>query len=1687
MEVLDEDTDTCRICSGGPEPSAPLYRPCLCRGSIGHIHQDCLATWLSHSKKRSCDVCKHPYAFTKVYAKDMPRRLPALLLMRRMIRHGAVWVVTGVRAGLVGGVWLALLPWATVWTWRMYFAIGNGAAGWLAATPGSGHRALFNLTRPSPSNATSTNSTTANDNGTAFSLLAHPAARNVGADILSGQIIATVIVLVFIAVFLLKEWIAQNARPGMLDDAPPPAPAQNAPPNAEVMEPEREGDLEEEIKKEMDAERARNALHMRQHAKARARAARNAPPALPAPTIVDATQRQIARLPRRARPVAALAPPPTLPLPPPPGEEGELGEEQARKRARAGVDFSFANEGGAPWLRGSPPLPFPLSPSTSAGAGPSTSGAGPSNANLRTISTTAVAGTPAATPGSASGPLPADWGFAPTLPAGMQRFEYSGAGTSGAVDSPRGTGPTRSSGPNAARNKLRRTARSRSPNRLSFRSTSSPTPTPLPPSLSTTPSAPIPSPRLTVPSTSTSSTPSSSSSTPVPGQPRPTKVALPRRPPLVSSAPASPALHEPIITRTGTGTDASASPGLASYAAPEVLGEEGYFDLARERRESGRDGRNVVVGGRESDETVKGKGKEEKGEGKSEEERVEVWSGGKMEGEGEDWVAWADGLENGDGDGDGGEDVDMRAEHARYFAEPTPPSDDDAEEVDEDMEGMPPLEPAHHDHDHEHEHDHDHEHEHHDDDVVFGWEDDDADVDGDGDDEGGDGIDRLEPDEIGIELLPPPPGGPFNPANANAPLPNPANPLDPNIPPNLNPPANGNFIDEFPPEAEDDMEGALEAIGMRGPLHIVAQNAALMVFVLDTAIGLGVWLPFTLGKTLSLLTLNPRRALVLLHAPVRMVRVLTDPGVDGAMFVVRRVIGPVLVRAVGPVIQLLKVEGKERGGFIAQAAKWVGALNGTALASAPTPASSATATSLLDSVYVQRVLAFPIVQKALSSPIYTDHIVPFTTRTWTSWTKLATSDAPSARASAVAIGYGAVGLGLVMWLNVVNVGSVRSVGRAVRDAVRQWVLVVKVAAFILIELVLFPLGCGLNLDACSVWMFPGASLQTRIAFARQSPLTSVFYHWVLGTMFMYQFAILLAGARTIMRPGAMWFIKDPSDANFHPIRDILERPALLQLRKLLFSALMYAAVLTAGVASVGAVARGLLPIRWRPREPLSDVPIDLLVLHVLLPYTMRHFRPKKPLKRFAGYAWRWAAARLGLSGYMFGARAPAEEKVPGGGWRRVPASDNVIVPRGARATAKVDVHGAAGDDEQLRIVAAQNLAARRAGRDPRADYTVVHVPTHFKSRIALFLTLLWIAGCASFALALSLPLLVGRQIFAIVLGSERTVHDGYSLLAGFYALWAAFFAGWHAEHRYLRRLRSSEPGQRVSRFQNVLRATKGGVVWACKAGYIAFMLGGVIPVLLAAVIEVYCVLPLRVLFTPGGEAVRVRVVDLWALGLVYLKILARGRLIRVQAQRAAAQNANNANNANGAAVGVAGDGAARVAGDGAARVAGDGAARRERGRAIARGVANIRARGWLRPDPVRATKEVIAPLFAGLAAMLAVPPLLAFTLVKVFGPRYVPVKGPLGYLQIYPLIFTGVALGQLISAGADVFVAWSRAVRDREYLVELRLRNFDQHATPGAGGGTGGGVGEGMEGVEERDVGADEIADDELALVARPL
>ncbi|KAG6886111.1 hypothetical protein C0993_002630 [Termitomyces sp. T159_Od127] len=145
----------------------------------------------------------------------MPTSLPTLLLVKKLIQQILFALLFGLRGIVVGIIWLTVLPWATVWTWRMYFSMGESTAWWISGR-----------TRPhSPNNDGSPfyyniNFDKSLPQPTTFlgRLTSHPVWAALSADVFTGQIIASLIVLTFVAVFLLREWISQNARPGIFED-----------------------------------------------------------------------------------------------------------------------------------------------------------------------------------------------------------------------------------------------------------------------------------------------------------------------------------------------------------------------------------------------------------------------------------------------------------------------------------------------------------------------------------------------------------------------------------------------------------------------------------------------------------------------------------------------------------------------------------------------------------------------------------------------------------------------------------------------------------------------------------------------------------------------------------------------------------------------------------------------------------------------------------------------------------------------------------------------------------------------------------------------------------------------------------------------------------------------------------------------------------------------------------------------------------------------------------------------------------------------------------------------------------------------------------------------------------------------------------------------------------------------------
>ncbi|KAH0836469.1 hypothetical protein J3R83DRAFT_8078 [Lanmaoa asiatica] len=833
-------------------------------------------------------------------------------------------------------------------------------------------------------------------------------------------------------------------------------------------------------------------------------------------------------------------------------------------------------------------------------------------------------------------------------------------------------------------------------------------------------------------------------------------------------------------------------------------------------------------------------------------------------------------------------------------------------------------------------------------------------------------------------------------------------------------------VDDLEAAVEDDMEGALEAIGLRGPIFGVVQNVILMIFVLDTAIGFGVWLPFTLGKTTALLSLDPQRALYILHLPIRGMRIVTDPFVDFFTLALGRFLFPFFHKAsrffLSNVLSLITYF---TGNLVLQSE--LSAVASLWLQSPPearTPHLSQQINNFFESnSTIAQLLEPRFAYVGREVRLFTDHFQQ-------SWIRLTLGHGSNERAFAITLGYGVVGIILALYLNVFTVGNARTAGRAVRNAVRQQLLVVKVAMFIIIELIIFPLGCGIMLDTCTIWVFPEASLESRVAFFTQAPLTAMFYHWVAGTMFMYQFAVLLAGCRSIMRPGAMWFIKDPQDQNFHPIRDILDRPTFTQFRKLLISAFMYAMVVVCGVGSLAILLfignRSIFPIRWKtryvvdsigrvrathvgfPREPLSEVPIDLLFLQIVLPYTMRYLRPRKAVYRVAVHVWRFLAAKLRLTSYMFGDRNREEVSsrtyktrlaffrrsardneeattTPDGTFRRVPASDNIALPRDMRATAEVREDGTPLNDKAAALIASQNAEAVRAKRDIKDDYIVVYFPPCFRTRVIAFVTAVWTIMALVAAVCVAVPVQVGRHFFSLI--SSSWVHDGYSFLAGFYILWACYLVVKAAESMDRWRQRVTGDGPRAD---FAVYFAKQSLLWAIKMAYMAVFLGVLVPILLGLVVDLYIVLPIRLTLYPTMVPT-IRLVDMWSLGLVYCKIA-----IRLRRRLQLPQRRNDA--------------------------------------------LHLLSNGWTHPDPRHATKELILPLLASLLAILLLP---AGTVYVLREWLHVSLNKKFLFVHVYPGIFAVVASSRVIVSAMIVLSSWSQSIRDKEFLVEMRLQNLE--------------------------------------------
>jgi E3 ubiquitin-protein ligase MARCH6 len=89
------------------------------------------------------------------------------------------------------------------------------------------------------------------------------------------------------------------------------------------------------------------------------------------------------------------------------------------------------------------------------------------------------------------------------------------------------------------------------------------------------------------------------------------------------------------------------------------------------------------------------------------------------------------------------------------------------------------------------------------------------------------------------------------------------------------------------------------------------------------------------------------------------------------------------------------------------------------------------------------------------------------------------------------------------------------------DSLHQASGILKVITVISIEMLVFPLYCGLLLDFAVLPLFADATVKARLLFTYNNPWTSAFVHWFVGTGYMFHFALFVSMCRKIMRPGVL--------------------------------------------------------------------------------------------------------------------------------------------------------------------------------------------------------------------------------------------------------------------------------------------------------------------------------------------------------------------------------------------------------------------------------------------------------------------------------------------------------------------------------------------------------------------------------------
>ncbi|OMO74105.1 Zinc finger, RING-CH-type [Corchorus capsularis] len=436
--------------------------------------------------------------------------------------------------------------------------------------------------------------------------------------------------------------------------------------------------------------------------------------------------------------------------------------------------------------------------------------------------------------------------------------------------------------------------------------------------------------------------------------------------------------------------------------------------------------------------------------------------------------------------------------------------------------------------------------------------------------------------------------------------------------------------------------------------------------------------------------------------------------------------------------------------------------------------------------------------------------------------------------------------------------TIPSLFRQFLAAMRHLMTMIKVAFLLVIELGVFPLMCGWWLDVCTIRMF-GKSMSQRVHFFSVSPLASSLIHWVVGIVYMLQISIFVSLLRGVLRNGVLYFLRDPADPNYNPFRDLIDDPVHKHARRVLLSVAVYGSLIVMlvflPVKLAMRMAPSIFPLDISVSDPFTEIPADMLLFQICIPFAIEHFKLRTTIKSLLRYWFTAVGWALGLTDFLL----PRPEEN---------GQENANGEPGRQDRLQVVQLG--GQEQGIVARDDPNRSLRASGHsnvvdDFDGDEQTDSDRYSFVLRIVLLLVVAWMTLLLFNSALIVVPISLGRALFNAIpllpITHGIKCNDLYAFIIGSYVIWTAI-AGARYSVEHIRTKRAAVLFGQIWKW--------GAIVM--KSSVLLSIWIFVIPVLIGLLFELLVIVPMRV---PVDESPVFLLYQDWALGLIFLKIWTR--------------------------------------------------------------------------------------------------------------------------------------------------------------------------------------------------------------------